>query len=244
MLSIFPINIQVVLTNCQHYLYIGVTEKVERIDNMLEKSKEIGPILRELMQKQSLSMRKLSQLTGIDLAIISKVINGKRKATPEHLQRFAEKLNVPLSALYEAAGYPVVQKHSDLNDSVAQIQSILKSSNLVDREFCLEDLNQELEKYQNLSLTKEGAEAVHIQFDEKIEKVGSIGPFIHNLKDMYERFIWKKGTKMELAMIGGALLYFISAVDCLPDYLFPVGYLDDAVVIHWVMNTLQLKNYQ
>ncbi len=208
---------------------------------MPEKSNEIGQLLKELLQKHALSMRTLSRLTGIDPAIISKIINGKRKATPEHLQRFAEQLDVPLSALYEAAGYPVGQSHSDLNDSITQIQSILNSSNLVDKEFRLEDVNQELEKYQNLSLTEEGTETVRNKFDEKVEKVGSIGPFIHDLKKMYERFIWKKGTKMELALMGGALLYFISSVDCIPDLLFPVGYLDDAVVIHWVMNALTLK---
>jgi len=33
----------------------------------------------------------------------------------------------------------------------------------------------------------------------------------------------------EQAVLGSGLLYFISAVDIIPDYLFPIGYVDDAI---------------
>jgi len=209
---------------------------------MIEKSNELGLLLKELLKKRSLSMRKLSQLTGIDTAIISKIINGKRKATPDHLQRFADKLDISILRLYEAAGYPVYQNHSDLNESIGHIQSILENTNLVNKEFRLNDVKEELEKYQQLSLEEEGNATILGQFEKKLEKVGSIGPFIHSLKVMYKQFSRKIGTKMELALIGGALLYFIVNLDCIPDYLFPIGYIDDAIVINWVMTGLSMKN--
>ncbi|MEM5594999.1 YkvA family protein [Niallia circulans] len=31
--------------------------------------------------------------------------------------------------------------------------------------------------------------------------------------------------------MGAALIYFIISVDVIPDYIFPIGYLDDAVAI-------------
>jgi uncharacterized membrane protein YkvA (DUF1232 family)/DNA-binding Xre family transcriptional regulator len=207
---------------------------------MAENSKEIGRLLKDLLKERSLSMRKLSQLTGIDTAVISKIVNGKRKATPEHLQRFAGHLSVPIFKLYEAAGYPV-DSTSGRDESIDHIQAILETVQLVDKEFRLEDVKQELEKYKQFSQTGEGTDTILRQFDEKVKKVAGMGPFIQQLKDMYERFSRKKGTKMELALMGGVLLYFIAAVDCIPDYLFPVGYLDDAVVIHWAMNALPMK---
>lgn len=209
---------------------------------MVEKSNELGLLLKELLKKRSLSMRKLSQLTGIDTAVISKIINGKRKATLDHLQRFADKLDISILRLYEAAGYPVYQSHSDLKESIVHIQAILENTNLVDKEFRLNDVKEELEKYQQLSLKKEGDETILGQFEKKMEKVGSIGPFIHSLKMMYKQFCRKMGTKTELTLIGGALLYFIVNVDCIPDYLFPIGFIDDAIVINWVMNGLSMKN--
>ncbi|MGM0904503.1 MAG: DUF1232 domain-containing protein [Bacillota bacterium] len=209
--------------------------------SMENKSNEIGLLLKGLLKERSLSMRKFSQMTGIDTAIISKIINGKRKATPEHLQQFAYHLGVPILELYEAAGYPVDRKQSYRNDAIGDIQAILASNDLVDKEFRLEDMKKELEKYEQFSQTEEGVETIQNKFDEKVEKVGSIGPFIQSLQNMYERFSQKRGSKVELALMGGALLYFIAAVDCIPDYLFAVGYLDDALVINWVMNGLSLK---
>ncbi|WP_166672493.1 MULTISPECIES: helix-turn-helix domain-containing protein [Cytobacillus] len=209
--------------------------------SMEEKSNEIGQLLKNMLKERSLSMRKFSQMTEIDTAIISKIINGKRKATPEHLERFAENLGVPISRLYEAAGYLVDPKQTELNESISEIQVILESTQLVDKEFRLEDVKRELDKYEQLSQTEEGAEIIRNKFEGKVEKVGSIGPFILYLKEIYEKFSLKRGTKLELALMGGALLYFIAAVDCIPDYVFPVGYIDDALVINWVMNGLGLK---
>lgn len=41
----------------------------------------LGLLLRELLKDRSLSMRKLSELSKIDTATISRVINGKEKRT-------------------------------------------------------------------------------------------------------------------------------------------------------------------
>ncbi|WP_057765380.1 DUF1232 domain-containing protein [Cytobacillus praedii] len=209
--------------------------------SMENKSNKIGLRLKGLLKERSLSMRKLSQITGIDTAIISKIINGKRKATPEHLQRFADHLGAPIFELYEDAGYPVDREQSYRNDSIGDIQFILESNDLVDKEFRLEEVKKELEKYEQFSQTEEGKETIVSKFEEKVEKVGSIGPIIQYLKKMYESFTQKRGSKTELSLMGGALLYFIAAVDCIPDYLFAVGYIDDALVIKWVMNGLATK---
>ncbi|MBP3950111.1 helix-turn-helix domain-containing protein [Bacillus suaedae] len=210
---------------------------------MEENYNELGLLLKGLLKEQSLSMRKLSQITGIDPAVISKIINGKRKATPDHLEKFAEQLPISITKLYKASGYPVDRKQSDLSESVDHIHLLLETSNFVDREFRVEEVKNELTKYQHLALKEEGTQMVLGQFEEKMEKVGSVGPFIHHLKNMYERFSKKNGSKRELALMGGALLYFIVAVDCIPDYLFPVGYIDDAFVINLVLNGLSIKKF-
>lgn len=38
--------------------------------------------------------------------------------------------------------------------------------------------------------------------------------------------------------MGGALLYFILPVDVIPDYIFPIGYLDDEFVVKLVLDLL------
>ncbi|WHY84539.1 helix-turn-helix domain-containing protein [Neobacillus novalis] len=202
----------------------------------------LGLKLKELLKERSLSMRKLSELTEIDTATISKIINGKRKASPDQLQKFAECLGLPIADLFIAAGFPIDQKqekpNSDIHMSVDSIQNLLKSSNLYDKKFSIASVEQQLANYQQYTETEEGKETILKGFEDKLQKVGSIGPFISNLKDMFERFRLRKGTPRELALIGAALLYFILPVDVIPDYIFPIGYLDDAIAVQLVMKLL------
>ncbi|MFF2793643.1 helix-turn-helix domain-containing protein [Lysinibacillus xylanilyticus] len=207
-------------------------------------SNTLGLLLREILKERSLSMRKFSELTGIDTATISRIINGKRNATPQHLEKFADCLDVPLINLFEAAGYAIEQRQeesepdSDIHKSVDAIQSLLKSSNVYDDEFSVSHVEQKLESYGLYAQTEEGKNSIHKDFDEKIKSVGSIGPFISKLKELYEKFSLGKGTLFELTVIGSTLLYFIIPVDVIPDYLFPIGYLDDAIAVQLTTKTL------
>jgi len=205
----------------------------------------LGLLLKEFLKERSLSMRKFSELTGIDTATISRIINNKRNATPHHLEKFADCLGVPLITLFEAAGYPIEQRQekseSDIHTSVDAIQALLKSSNVFDDEFSVAQVEQKLESYGLFAQTEEGKNTIVKDFDEKIKNVGSVGPFINKLKELYERFLSGKGTLFELTIIGSTLLYFIIPVDVLPDYLFPIGYLDDAIAVQLTTKTLLKK---
>jgi len=205
----------------------------------------VGTYLKELLRKQSLSMRKLSEMTDVDVATISRIINGKRKATPEHLRKFAESLGVPATELFIAAGYPIDQQltssRSDIHSSIDSIQRTLESSDLYNPTFSTEDVNQHLVNYQQYAQTVEGEETILNGFENKLTNTGSIGPFINQLKDMFDKFRLKKGTPTELAIIGGALIYFIVSVDAIPDYIFPVGYLDDAIALKLTLHLLSSK---
>ncbi|MBS4198353.1 DUF1232 domain-containing protein [Bacillus sp. FJAT-49732] len=208
----------------------------------IDKNNKLGLLLRGLLKKHAWSMRRFSELTEIDTATISRIINGKRKANLQHLERFAECLNVPLAELFEAAGYSIDQKQeetqSDIQKSVDLIQDFLETSNLYDNQFSIANVEQKLTSYSQYSQTEEGRDTIHNDFDEKVKKVGSIGPFINHLKDLFEKFRVKKGTPYQLAIIGGVLLYFIIPVDVIPDYIFPIGYLDDAMAVNIVLNLL------
>jgi len=205
----------------------------------------LGLLLKEFLKERSLSMRKFSELTGIDTATISRIINNKRNATPQHLEKFADCLGVPLITLFEAAGYPIEQRQekseSDIHTSVDAIQALLKSSNVYDDEFSVAQVEQKLESYGLFAQTEEGKNTIVKDFDEKIKNVGSVGPFISKLKELYERYLLGKGTLFELTIIGSTLLYFIIPVDVLPDYLFPIGYLDDAIAVQLTTKTLLKK---
>jgi uncharacterized membrane protein YkvA (DUF1232 family) len=208
----------------------------------VQENNHLGSMLKRLLKDQSLSMRKLSALTDIDTATISRIVNGKRKATPEHLRKFADSLDVSMTELFAAAGFPIINNFADknagLSTSVESIQNILEASSLYDKRFTIASVEQQLTYYQQYVQTEEGKESILNSFEDKLQKVNSIGPFINQLKDMYERFRLKKGTPRELMLLGGVLLYFILPVDVIPDYIFPVGYLDDAMAVQIVADLL------
>ena len=207
-----------------------------------DKDNNLSLLLKKLLKEQSFSLRKFSELTDIDPATLSRIINGKRKATPDHLQRFAESLGVPISEMFVAAGFPIQPEKSELQASIDNIQGYLESSHPQFKKFTLDSLKQELVKYEQYSQTEEGKETILHQFQEKIQKVNSIGPFIDQLNDMYDNFRKNNGTALEIALIGSALLYFILPLDCIPDYIFPIGYLDDAIVVKLISHSLQNRS--
>ena len=49
----------------------------------------------------------------------------------------------------------------------------------------------------------------------------------------YRRIPWKA-----IVMIVAAIIYFVNPLDIIPDFLFGIGFLDDATVIGLVMKTL------
>jgi uncharacterized membrane protein YkvA (DUF1232 family)/DNA-binding Xre family transcriptional regulator len=207
---------------------------------------ELDLLLKPILKEQSLSLRQFSEQTGIDKATMSRIITGKRKATPEHLHKIAKCLNIPLHELYSAAGYPIetekLKQISDIHSSIDSIQHMLTSSELLSKPFRVEQVEKQLDDLKSYSQTPEGTSKIIQNFDPKLKKVGSIGPFINELKGMFDRFRLRKGTPAEIAIIGAVLIYFIIPVDVIPDYIFPLGYLDDAISVKLSLSLLITKS--
>ncbi|KQL53152.1 DNA-binding protein [Heyndrickxia shackletonii] len=195
----------------------------------------LGLLIKALLKERMLSMRKLSALTGIDTATISRIANNKQKATPSHLQLLANHLDVPPAKLIQAAGYNLVlsenNDQSDMYQSIDAIQEILVSSNFLDHEFTVEKIHQELAKYEHFSLTKEGEQKILEEFETKVEEVRGAGPFIIELNKMFKSFREENLSIEKRTILGSVLLYFILSTDIIPDYVFPFGYLDDCLAV-------------
>lgn len=202
---------------------------------------ELADLVKRQLAERSLSLRKFSELVEVDAATISRILNGKRKANPEHLRRFARGLGMPESELFAAAGYPTQLAPSEFFESIDHIQEVLDPDRLRYRDFSIEGVKKELEKYERYSQTDEGQATVLRRFAEKLREVGGAGPFIHQLKALFRKFRVRQGSRVERALIGSALLYFIIPTDCIQDHLFPIGYIDDALAVKLVVHALQSK---
>ena len=126
-------------------------------------------------------MRKLSRLTGIDTATISRIVNGKQQPKLNQLQKFADHLNTPLEKFIEAAGYEIgeIKNQSESQrSSVDSIQEILDSFKLADTQFTLEYVEKELKKFEEYAKTEEGHRVICENFKKKIEQISGAGAFI------------------------------------------------------------------
>ncbi|TDF95064.1 DUF1232 domain-containing protein [Paenibacillus piri] len=209
----------------------------------MDNNRDLGVTLSTILKERSLSMRKLSALTGVDTSTISRIINGKQQAKPEHLRQFALHLGVPAVRLFQAAGFEVdaspISDTSGIHASIDSIKEVLQSTNLIDRQFTTELVQKELKKYEQYALMEEGERIIRDEFAAKVLSVNGAGPFIDELKHMFALFC-KEDTSLEKrALLGSALLYFILSTDIIPDYVFPLGYLDDAIAVQLVIDRIK-----
>ena len=119
---------------------------------------------------------------------------------------------------------------------------VLKSSNLFSEQCTTDRVEQELSRYEQYAQTEEGQRIIREGFPAKVNQVSGAGPFIEQLKQMHEQFCTDDITPDERTILGSALLYFILSTDIIPDYVFPIGYLDDAIAVRLVLNRLAKIN--
>lgn len=211
----------------------------------MENHENFREYLSRRMEEKSLSARKLGALSGIDHATISKIMNGKRKVNIGHLQKLSSSLDIEMTALLDAAGYTAAtgKKNGSKNQaSIEAIHKMMEITNTYDGSFTLERVEQEITEYQKGCQSKGGRESILKQFSEKLDQTVSKGPFVERLRKMHSLFSSGKGSARELALMGAALLYFIVTADLLPDYLLPIGFMDDALVVQLVVQQMEGKD--
>ena len=211
------------------------------------KDNSLGDLLREKLKENAISMRELSRLIGIDTAVISKIINGKRKANIHHLLTFSEYFDIPMSTLLTIAGYEKQQDKTNpslakIEDDVKHIQYLLHSFDVDHVDFSLKKVENTLQFYQKECEKDVVKKTIREQFKGKYEQVGHIGKNIVQLHNFYDAFIHRRGSTKQLLLMGSALLYFITTTDIIPDYFFSLGFLDDVIAIQFVAHILSGKN--
>src|SRR5699024_4428954 len=127
---------------------------------------------------------------------------------------------------------------SDVSLSADEIYQTLTETNFYNNDFSVDEVRQQLKQYEQYAKSEEGRETILGQFEKKVEKVSGAGPFIEHLKEFYIHFTEGKTTNYKLCIMGSALLYFIIPVDVIPDYVFPMGYIDDALAVKIALKML------
>ncbi len=97
------------------------------------------------------------------------------------------------------------------------------------------DINEYEEKYDSPEKIQKGEEEVEERLWEKLERVGKKINFAKDVKALYRYMRDKYVPWYRKSIVIGALIYFISPIDTIPDLAPLVGYLDDLGVIMAVL---------
>ena len=100
-------------------------------------------------------------------------------------------------------------------------------------------MNYELDdldlKYDSPSKVEKGQQEVEEGLWDKLERVGKKINFARDVKALYKYMRDKYVPWYRKSIVIGALIYFISPIDAVPDLAPLVGYLDDLGVITAVL---------
>lgn len=199
---------------------------------------ELGELLRLSLARQAISIRQLGRLTGISAATISRIVTGKQAASVYQLQQFAMHLDLAMGELLQSVGVTNIQLN-ERGDSFLWdiIQDVMKDLKM-DLDSVAADILKELNKLEHYAGTKEGKRMILENFPSKINATDGTGAIINKLNHFYTLFCSDDISSDKKAVMGSALLYFTLTVGVIPDYCFPIGYLDDAIAVKMVEKKL------
>lgn len=215
----------------------------------MENQEKLIKRLKQALYEEHLSLRKLSDKIKIDVATLSRIFNKKQRPHIDHLEKLAIGLNLPLEALLADMGY-IQEKEQHIkggalgkliHENEMNNKAIFEACTSLEDEKIIKDIEKQLAKYEQYMNIAEGEKMIKEQFKTKVEAVGQIGPIIDLLREFYEQLCKKDISTAMFVLIGSGLLYFIISPDVIPDFLFPLGFVDDVIalkIIKWKLEHL------
>ncbi len=216
----------------------------------------VGPHLREALAQRlaerGLSLRALAREAGISHSALSRTLRGHSRPTPHLLAAVARVLGCSAEALAaeaatpQAAGQPsrdgatgppagwpqgAAWPPATGNGAATGTWDALRALG-VDPSVDAARVRTQLGRLAEYALTAEARQMVDEGLARKIAALGARGPVIDRLRRLAALYLDDGGAPSAVrAVAGSAVLYFLLAVDDIDDYIFPVGYLDDAVAV-------------
>ena len=183
-------------------------------------------MLRERMAAQGLSVRALGRAAGVSHSSVSRLLAGRARPTPGLLRAVAPALGCPAHELLAAAGLGRTDAADDPWDALRQLGVDPAPPALAAR------VAERLEHIEAYAATDAAAETVRTGLEAKLTAIGAGGPVIERLRALGRLYLVDSDAPVAARLAAGsAVLYFLLAVDAIDDFLFPLGYLDDAIAI-------------
>jgi transcriptional regulator with XRE-family HTH domain len=177
------------------------------------------------MAERGLSMRSLARAARVSHSSLSRLLSGRARATPGLLRAVAPVLGLPADELLGAAGL-AAEDAGDVLEALRGLGLDPAPPELVGR------VRDELARLGEYAGTGEARALARHGLERKLEALGARGPVAERLQALGRLYLADATAPEEARLAaGGAVLYFLQAVDAIDDFMWPIGYLDDAVAV-------------
>ncbi|WP_037318091.1 YkvA family protein [Salegentibacter sp. Hel_I_6] len=113
----------------------------------------------------------------------------------------------------------------------------------IDKEKIKEEHKKRQEDFEEEDINDvlEDEEAIKSKFENKgkLQRYVDDAQLLFNLLRDYANGNYREVPFNVVAAIGGALLYVLSPIDLIPDFIPIIGYLDDAAVVAFCLNLIE-----
>ena len=181
--------------------------------------------LRARLAAEGLSLRGLARRAGVSHSTLSRLLAGRSHATPHLLRAVAVALDIPPEELL--AGDDQGPAESETVWGILREMGMDPApTELVAR------VREGLIRLREYAATDEGRALVRDGLERKVIALGARGPVIERLRSLAHLYLHADQIP-EAARLsaGSAALYFLNAVDAIDDFMWPIGYIDDAVAV-------------
>lgn len=188
---------------------------------------DLRRLVAEQLKARQLSLRALARRAGVSHSAVSRLMSGASRPTPGLLRSLALPLGVPARALLEAAGLPSGEGDA-LYDALWPPDVGTPPADLTAR------VKGELIRLKEYAATDEARRSVAERLAAKVEQLGMHEAASARLLRLANVYLGGGAPEEARLAAGAAVLYFLQSVDVIGDYLWPVGYLDDALALSLV----------
>ena len=179
--------------------------------------------LRARLAAEGLSLRALARRAGVSHSTLSRLLAGRSRPTAPLLRALALALDIPPEELLpgdrrgaaEAETVWGVLRDMGLDPAPTELVARVRDG---------------LARLREYAPTDEARALVRDGLERKVVALGARGPLVERLRALTALYL-DAAPLPEAARVaaGSAALYFLHAVDAIDDFLWPIGYLDDAV---------------
>ena len=188
---------------------------------------DVSRLIADRLRAGGLSLREAARRAGVSHSTVSRLLRGRARPTPALLRALAPALGLPEEALLAAAGLPAG------GGAAAEPWGVLRTLGLDPAPpELVARVGERLERLREYAGTAEAHAQVREGLARKIAALGARGPVIERLEALARLYLdGGPGPPAARAAAGSAALYFLLPVDAIDDFVWPIGYLDDAVAV-------------